>query len=448
MKIGKRQLPQWLISFGIIWIGQAFSILGSSLVSFGLVWWLTEETGSATVLATSTLVAMLPGVFIGPFAGALIDRWNRRRVMIVADGTVALATAVLVYLFAVGAIEVWHVYVIMLIRSVTGSFHFPAMQASVSLMVPDEHLARVSGMNQMLHGGINIVAPPLGALLLETLPMQGMLSVDIVTASIAITTLLFVAIPQPKRVLANGEEGKPSFLQDMRAGLRYVANWRGLQIILLMATMINALFTPAFSLIPLLVKDHFDGGATQLGFMNSAWGVGVVLGGLALGIWGGFKRKIYTSMMGLIGMGLGTMFIGIAPADMFFVAVAAMFVGGVMNPITNGPLFAVLQSKVAPEMQGRVFTLTTSGATGASLVSLMLAGPIADTVGVQPLYVIGGLFCALMGVSGYFIQDLRRMEDHQAPAEAEEAAPPGEPVEDDPKRAATGGAYMLDTPLN
>jgi DHA3 family macrolide efflux protein-like MFS transporter len=155
-----------MIPFFTIWAGQAFSLVGSQVVQFALVWWLTQLTGSATVLATASLVALLPEIVLSPIAGAYVDRWNRRIVMIVADGLIALASLWLAYLFWIGATQVWHVYVILAIRAVGGSFHWPAMQASTSLMVPKEQLTRVAGLNQTLKGVLNIACPPLGALLL------------------------------------------------------------------------------------------------------------------------------------------------------------------------------------------------------------------------------------------------------------------------------------------
>ena len=193
----------WMASFFLIWSGQAVSLLGSQLVQFALIWWLTQTTGSATVLATAVLVSLLPQILLGPLAGAIVDRWNRRMLMILADSLVALATVGLAVLFWTGLVQVWHVYALMLLRSAFGLFHWSAMQASTSLMVPKEHLSRIQGLNQMLNGVMNIGSAPLGALLLLWLPMQGILAIDIVTAAIAVTCLFFVAIPQPERHLSS-----------------------------------------------------------------------------------------------------------------------------------------------------------------------------------------------------------------------------------------------------
>ncbi len=213
-----------MIPFFVIWGGQAISLFGSQLVQFALIWWLTKITDSATVLATASLVGLLPQVVLGPVVGALVDRWNRRITMIVADGVIAVATVGLAALFLTGTVQVWHVYLLMFVRATAGGFHWAAMAASTSLMVPKEHLTRIQGLNQTLQGGLNIISAPLAALLLDLLPMQGILAIDVGTAMFAIGSLLFVTIPQPQRREPPQEmqTGGPSVWQDLRQGLRYV----------------------------------------------------------------------------------------------------------------------------------------------------------------------------------------------------------------------------------
>ena len=406
--------PNWAARFFTVWGGQAFSLFGSALVQFALVWHLTKETGSATVLATATLVAMLPQIVLGPFVGALVDRWNRRLIMMVADGGIALSTIGLIYLFASGQVQIWHIYVIMMIRSLGQAFHYPAMQASTSLMVPEKHLTRISGANQTLGGAINIVAPPTGALLLEILPMQSVLSIDIATALLAILPLAFINIPQPVRANESGDEQTQNgFLQDVREGLRYVASWPGLLAILIMATMINFLLTPTGSLMPLLVTKHFGLGALEFGLMDSAWGFGVILGGLILSAWGGFKRKVATSMMGIIGIGLGITIVGLAPVNMYWLAISGMAFSGIMNPITNGPLFALVQSTVKPDMQGRVMSLIISAASAMTPLSLMVAGPVSDAIGIRTWFWFGGVVCLLMGIGAFFVPAIMNVESNR-----------------------------------
>jgi DHA3 family macrolide efflux protein-like MFS transporter len=408
---------KWQPPFFTIWTGQAFSLLGSQLVQFALVWWLTQTTGSATVLAIASMVAVLPQVFLSPIAGALIDRWNRRMVMIIADGVIALAVVVLAVLYALDAVQVWHIYLLMLVRAAGGAFHWPAMKASTTLMVPEKHLSRIAGLNQTLFGVANIASPPLGALLLSTLPMQGILAIDVGTATLAIVPLFLIHIPQPKRKEMQ-EATKPSVLADMREGVRFVRDWPGLMMVVTIATLINLLLNPAFSLLPILVTEHFGGSALELAWLESIWGIGVVLGGITLSVWGGFRRRIVTAMLSVALMGINTTVIGLTPATAFTLAVGAMFLDGFMNPIANGSLQAALQAIVPPHIQGRVFTLVASGAAAMSPLGLAIAGPVADALGVQIWFLIGGIATIIMGAGSFFVPAIMQVEDQTAEAGA------------------------------
>jgi DHA3 family macrolide efflux protein-like MFS transporter len=406
----------WKPRFFTIFAGQALSLFGSSLVQFALVWYLTQQTGSATILAMATLVAMLPQIVLGPFVGALVDRWNRRVVMMVADGAIALLTLALAGLFWLGLVQIWHIYVVLFLRSLGGAFHWPAMQASTSLMVPKEQLSRVAGMQQTLQGLVGIVAPPTGAVLLGLLTTQGVLMIDIVTALLAILPLFFIAIPQPAREQTATGEHATSYWQDLREGFAYVAGWPGLLAILLMAVLINFLLTPASSLIPLLVTKHFGLGAVEFGLTDSLFGLGMIGGGITLSVWGGFKRRIVTVMLGLMGLGLGVVCIGLAPANMFWMALAGMAFMGFMNPMTNGPLHAIIQAAVKPEMQGRVMSLVGSAASAMTPLSLAVAGPVSDFVGIRAWFIFGGVACLLMGLVGFFIPAVMNVESNQTAA--------------------------------
>jgi DHA3 family macrolide efflux protein-like MFS transporter len=407
----------WKARFFTIWSGQAISLFGSRLVQFALIWWLTQETGSATVLAIASLVGLLPTVILGPFIGALVDRWKRRRVILVVDTAIALTTLLLAYLYAIDAVGVNTVYVLLLVRGIGESFHWPSMSAATSLMVPHEQLTRVQGLNQMLQGGLGIMAAPLGALLLGLLPMQGIMMIDVVTAAFAILPLLIIRIPEvDQHEKTSTSEKLPTFWEDFRSGLRYVWSWPGLMMLMVLAMVINFLLTPAGALLPILVSEYFQGGALQLGWIESAFGFGMIAGGLVLGAWGGFKKRIMTSMIGLIGLGIGFGMIGLIPSNLFWLGVVSAFFAAAMLPMVNGPVHAILQSAVEPEMQGRVFTLVGSLSSGMAPLGLIIAGPVADAIGVQSWYVIGGVACILMAVVGYSIPALINIEDNHRKA--------------------------------
>ena len=403
----------WKTRFFTIWSGQAISLFGSRLVQFALIWWLTQETGSATVLAIASLIGLLPQVILGPFAGALVDRWKRRQVILVADTAIALATLLLAYLFAIDAVGLGTIYALLFIRGIGESFHWPAMSAATSLMVPKNQLTRVQGLNQMLQGGLGIAAAPLGALLLAVLPLQGILMIDVVTAAFAILPLLLISLPEiTKRSETSASEGVPTFWEDFRSGLRYVWSWPGLMLLLVLAMVINFLLTPAGTLMPILVFDYFGGGALQLGWIEAAFGFGMVAGGLVLGAWGGFKKRILTSMFGLIGLGIGFSLLGFVPSDVFWLAILSALFAAFMLPMVNGPVHAILQATVEPDMQGRVFTLIGSLSGAMAPLGLIIAGPVADAIGVQSWYVIGGIACILMAVLGFSLPALMNIEEN------------------------------------
>jgi len=260
-------MEPWRARFFTIWIGQFLSLVGSVAAQFALVWWITKETGSATVLATASLVAMAPSIVLRPFIGVLVDRLSRKRVMILSDSFIALVSLWLAYLFWTGTMEIWHVYVVMLARSFGGAFHHTAMSASVTLLVPNRHYARVEGLNQIIDGGLGIVGPLLGALLVALLPLHGIMLLDFATAAFAVLPLFVFAIPQPE-AMADEAGGKRRFWADFRAGLRYVLAWRGLVALCGLLIVLNFALSPAFSLTPLLVVEGFGGEAAMLGWLT------------------------------------------------------------------------------------------------------------------------------------------------------------------------------------
>jgi DHA3 family macrolide efflux protein-like MFS transporter len=404
---GERRLMR---RFFVIWGAQAFSLVGSALVQFALVWWLTIETGSATVLALAMMAALVPQIAVGPFAGALVDRWNRRVVMIWADVSIAAATVVLIALFAAGAVEVWHVFAVLFVRSAGSAFHWPAMAASTSLMVPKKHLARVGGLNQAVGGAVGIAGPALGAVLILALPMWAVLSVDVVTAAIAVAPLLLIRIPQPVRKTDAGS-GASAVLADMREGLRFLRSWRGAMMLILMIMVINLLFTPADALTPILITSYFGEGLVEFATMQIAIGASFIMGGVALGIWGGFKRKVVTLLVTGVLSGIGVTIVGVLPPNGFYLAVASMFFAGFMIAMVNGAASALMQSTIPPDKQGRVFGLMGSLTVAMTPIGLAVAGPVADVVGVQIWFLVAGVSLSAIMAGGFLIKSVMTLED-------------------------------------
>lgn len=401
----------WKTKFFSVWLGQAFSLLGSQIVQFTLIWYLTKETGSAAVLAISTFVSLLPNVLLAPFIGALVDRWDRKRIMIISDLLIALVTFLLIILFKTEQVKIGYIYLALFLRELGSTFHWPSMRSSTSLLVPQEQMARVEGMNQTIRGLLNVVGPLLAALLLEVSPIYELLFIDIITALLAVTPIAFVNIPQPSEKTSEKVTSVSDLWNDVKFGYRYLWNWKGMFLLTLTATLLNFLINPGFTLTPLLVTQHFSGGAIQLSLVESIFGIGVIAGGLLLSTWGGFKKKILTSLSGIIGMGTGMLFIAIAPSDQFKLALAGMFITGFMNPIANGSLTAIMQANVKAEMQGRVFTTLNSTASAMTPIAMLIAAPVANTVGIQGWFYIGGLGCVIMGLLGISNPSMMKIEE-------------------------------------
>lgn len=394
--------------FFVLWTGQSLSLVGSQAVQFALIWWLTETSGSATILATATLLGLLPPVVLGPMIGTLIDRWNRKTVMLAADGFVALASLALAGLFSAGKADVPHVLTLLLLRALGGAFHAPAMAASTALMVPERHLTRIQGLNQSMQGVLSIVSAPLGALLLALLPMTGVMMIDVGTALLAIVPLLGIRVPQPNR---SGNLVASGVWRETFEGFRYLMRRRGHRTLIAMSALINALLVPAFSLLPLLVHERLSGGAGQLGWITSSFGVGLIVGGVALGVWGGFRRRIVTTLLGMIALGAAVAAVGLTPASSFAWALVAMSCVGLIAPLINGPVFAILQATIEPDYQGRVFGLVGSLAGAAAPLGLLIAAPVAEIAGIGFWYLLGGAACLAMGTIGFFLPALMGIED-------------------------------------
>ena len=398
---------KWLKRFVTIWSGQAASLIGSQLVQFALVWYLTIQTGSATILAIASVAAILPQILLSPIAGAYVDRWKRRHVMIAADALIAMSTFVLIVLFALGVAQIWHIVVIMFVRSCFSAFHWPASQAATTMLVPEEHLTRVAGMNQSLQGIANILAPPMAAVLIAFLPIEQVLAFDILTALLAILPLLAIRFPEP--VLKTGPRQK--VMADLKEAFVYLRGWRGAITMMAMFMFINMLISPAFSLMPILVVNSFHGGAIDYASLEAVAGIGMISGGIALSIWGGTKKKIVTVMSSTILAGVGISMIAFVPQNGFFLVLGLVLFIGLMMPILNGSLMALLQACVPKGMQGRVFALMGSMSMAAAPIGLAFGGPIADSIGIQPWFLIAGIPTALIGVTAFFIPSVMGIED-------------------------------------
>ena len=386
-------------------------MLGSIIVQFAIVWWLTVTTGDPSILASGTIFIRLPGALLGPFLSSVVDRMDRRLVLAVTDAIISLGTIFLVIMFWLELIQIWHIFVVFGISSVFGNIQWSAVTAVTSSIVPDEHLQRVEGLTVTVQSLFTLAGPVLGALLIETfaLPVHLVLSIDVITATIAILLLLTIKVP---KVLREDESAMTisTMWQDMTEGFSFIFSNKGFLYLIAIFAFINLALNPIFTFLPLLVKDYFGKGAQELGWVQAAMGAGMGLGGLIMTLWGGFKRKMKTIILGnaLYALCLGVF--AAASPNMFWLALAGMFMASVTQPISNSPIMAILQSKIPLNLQGRVFTLTISLISVTQPLILLIAGPVARVTGVHFWYWIGAAGMAIATLL-FFLKPVYNIED-------------------------------------
>lgn len=381
-------------TFGLVWFGQTISIIGSALTSFALYVWVYQQTGSVTQYAMINVFASLTGLLVGPFSGVAVDRYDRRRLMLLSDVGAALVSSTVLALAVSGLLRPWHVYLIVAVATALLNFHGPAFTASTTLLVPRRQLARAAGMRQMSEAGASVIAPLLGGYLLIRFQLPGVVLVDLTTFLFAFVTLLLVRIPQPPRTEHSAVAGV-SWWQQAVYGWRYLKERRPLMRLLIYVVCLNFVFGMALILFTPLVLSFAT--APELGRVLSMGGAGALVGGLLMSLTGGPKKR----MWGVIGFAfmasLSLVLVG-ASRSLAVISVGAFLVAAGL-PLINASAQAIWQAKVAPELQGRVFAFRRLLGQGSTPIALLLAGPLADRV-FEPWMAEGG---ALAGSVGRFI---------------------------------------------
>jgi len=371
-------------TFIIILLGQLASMIGSGLIGFALSVWIYDQTGQATPFAMTALFSTLPRILLSPIAGAISDRWNRKRIMLISDSLSGLLTLATAFLLLTSQMEIWVVYVISFFGSVFASFQQPAYSASIVMLVPKDQLTRANSMIQMGQALETILTPILAGALFTTIGMQGIILIDFVTYLIALLTLIFVVIPQPEQIEAR--EGRFALGRDIAFGWRYLAERRGLLGMLLYFTGVNFFANLCAVMIGPLVLSF--GAATNLGVAQSVMGLGMLGGSLLMSVWGGPKKKKINAVIGFIFLSaLGFLVAGFQPA-LGFVSVG-VFILMFFIPFASGPSSAIFAAKVAPDVQGRVFATRSMVAQSMMPLAFILSGILADQV-FNPLLVEGG----------------------------------------------------------
>jgi len=420
--------------FTLVWAGQILSVLATQMTSFALTIWVFQETGSATALGLMQVFWVTPFLLISPFAGVMVDRYDRKLMMMVSDIGAGVATVVLLTLQLLGWLEIWHLYVVMVFQGLGNAFQTPAYLASISSMLPKEQYGRANGMMSLIDSGPGILAPLLGGVLLGIIHLYGILIIDVLTFGLAILILIFVSIPQPVKT-EESRKRQGGMLKEAIYGLQYILARPSLKGLTVSFLFINLFGGIALTLFAPLVLARTQNNSLVLGTVQSAGAIAGVAGGVLMSVWGGLKRRIDSGYLGVLFASLlGIALYGLGNQPLFWIFGIATF--SLMSPVLGGSIQAIWQAKVAPDVQGRVFTTRRLIAWVTTPITPMIAGLLADYVlepamqsknwlsqtfgglfgsgpgsGMGLLIFVCGLGAAGVGIISYMIPSIRNVEE-------------------------------------
>jgi DHA3 family macrolide efflux protein-like MFS transporter len=383
--------PRRVNTFLTIWLGQVISLVGSGLTGFALGVWVFEQTGSATQFALIGLSAVLPRVILSPLAGAVVDRWDRRRVMILSDAGAGLSTLAVVLLLRTNQLETWYIYALTFVSAAFGTLQWPAFAATTSLLVSKKNLGRANGLVQFGQAASEILAPALAGVLMGIIQLGGVILIDVGTFVFAVITLLLVRFPRPE-ASPEREPARTTLSNDLTLGWRYISARPGLKGLLLFFAVVNFLWGMVGALITPMILSWTS--SDELGLIIAIAGAGMLAGSLLMSVWGGPQRRINGVLSFELLSGFCFMLIGLRPS--FWLVAAGAFGAHVTIAVVFGSNQAIWQSKVAPEIQGRVFATQQMVARAAAPLAYLLAGPLADRV-FNPLLTTDGPLASGIG---------------------------------------------------
>ena len=441
--------PTGMFGFTLVWLGQIVSVLATNMSLFALTIWVFEKTGSATALGLMQVFFITPLLIITPFAGVLVDRHNRKLMMMVSDLTAGLATISILILQAFGVLEVWHLYAAAVFQGLGNAFQWPAYSAAISTMIPKEKYGRANGMMSLIEMGPGVLAPMLAGALLPVIGLTGILSLDVATFLLAILVLLFVHVPQPPRT-AEGAEAQGNIFKEAVFGFRYIfarPSLLGLQLVFFFGNLCAGI---AYTVLAPMILLRTGNDSVSLGLVQSAGAIGGIVGGVLMSAWGGFKRRVHGVLAGWMLSSFFFSLVGLGTWLPLWIGATAL--SSLFAPLINGSNQAIWQSKVAPDVQGRVFSARTLIAWMTNPISPLIAGTLADYVlepamrapsglstslgwlvppgpgaGMGLLIFFSCLGGILAGLTGYFVQAIRHAEDILPDHDALPAAQPATP---------------------
>ncbi|MBE6060474.1 MAG: macrolide efflux MFS transporter Mef(A) [Clostridium sulfidigenes] len=403
-----KETLKWKRDFFTIWTGQAISLFTSAILQMAIIFYLTEKTGSAMVLSIASLVGFLPYAVFGPMIGVLVDRYDRKKIMIGADLIIAAAGAVLAIIALYMELPVWMVMVVLFIRSIGTAFHSPALSAVTPLLVPEEQLTRCAGYSQSLQSISYILSPAAAAFLYSVWELNAIIAIDVLGAVIACITVALVRIP---KLSLKKQSLEQNFMKEMKEGLVVLKENKGLFALLLIGTLYMFVYMPINALYPLISMEYFAGTPMHISITEIAYASGMLAGGVLLGLLGSFKKRIVLITASIFMMGASLTISGLLPTSGFVIFVVCCAIMGFSVPFYSGVQTALFQEKIKPEYLGRVFSLTGSIMSLAMPVGLILSGIFADRIGVNNWFLISGILIVGIAIVCPLIPVVKSLDD-------------------------------------
>ncbi len=439
MQLFSSKRPGGMLGFSIVWFGQIISVLASTMTNFGMTLWMYKQTESATAMGMMQVAFITPFLLLSPIAGAMVDRYNRKLMMMLSDLGAVLSTAAILILYTTGHLEFWHLYIAAVVNGMGNTFQWPAYSAAISTMVPKEQYGRANGMMSLIEAGPGVLAPMLAGAILA-LSLKGpfdsfalIMLIDLTTFFFAIGALLIVHVPQPEKS-AEGENAGSNLWQEGMYGFRYIfqrPSLLGLQMIFFFG---NLFANIGFTVFAPMILARTGQNSLVFGSIQTAGAVGGILGGLVMSAWGGFKRRVHGVLLGWMISGICFAMLGFDGGLKLWLPVMATMM--LFFPLVNTSNQAIWQSKVAPDLQGRVFSARRLIAWFSQPIAPIIAGTLADFVmepamqsstrlarlfgplfgtgpgaGMGLLVAFAGVASAVVGLSGYFVPNIRNAED-------------------------------------
>jgi len=394
--------------FTVLWLGQIISLIGSAMTWFAFTIWAWEKTGKVSALATISFFAFLPTVLFSPIAGAFVDRWNRKLVMLLSDLATALGTLTVFLIYTFGDLQIWHIYFVSILAGFFTAFQYPAYSAAVTTMLSKEDYARAEGMLGSARALSGILAPIFAAALLLPLGLRGIMLIDLGTFLFAFVTLIAIHIPPPEQT-ETGIKSKGTLWQEIGFGFRYIGEKQSLRALTMLFMFAGIFLAIGATLMAPLVLSGTGNSESALATVQSTGAVGGVVGGVILGLWGGTKRRIHNVLIGGAGACLlGILWIGLGGAVILW-AIGGFFFA-FFEPFVEGGNIAIWQVKVPADVQGRVFSARHLLVQIPYLLGILISGYLAEASTIPLVLIVAGVAGAFVFLVGYAFPLLRDAE--------------------------------------